>query len=317
MDQIKPLVPGDDLEAQWKYLKWQFDGYILFDAARSAWTPENKAKALMHFIGLDCAYLFESALAATKKDIVLLTAHIDEQVKPVTNACFERYQFRKLVRKEGEDINHFVSRCRSKLANCGLPAGFSSDFMIMDALVHPLTDSTLQRHFFQTKDLKLEKVIEDLKIHEAGQDQIREIQSCRSQLNALSIQSKKANEVHFVKTDEAARRTRGRSRSSSAPRSVERRPRSRSSSRSKGKPSRSNQRHPRSRSSSRSKSGDRNARRYRTRSPTPGPSRVSTGDDSECQNCGYSHGDDWCPARDKKCHTCGRLGHFAYKCQSE
>lgn len=186
MDSIKPLTPGEDIETQWKYLKWQFDGYILFDPTRAAWKTEEKARALMHFIGLECAYLYETATAAIKNDVEALKAHIDQQVKPVTNDCFERYLFRQMVRRPGEDILHFVSRCRERLTRCGLPPGYASDFFIVDALVHPLTDLTLQRHFFQTKGLKLDKVVEDLKIHEAGQSQLEVIQSCRS-INALSL----------------------------------------------------------------------------------------------------------------------------------
>ncbi|KAK3918580.1 Retrovirus-related Pol polyprotein from transposon 17.6 [Frankliniella fusca] len=248
MESVKPLVPGEDLEAQWKFLKWQFDGYVLFDAARATWSTENKAKALMHFIGLECAYLNETVLPATKKDHVALIAHIDEQVKPDTNACFERFQFKKLVRKPGEDINHCVSRC-AKLASCGIPAGFSPDFMIMDALMR-----------------QQGRLVAD-------QDQVPPQDQWREGRDQDHLHEAEANP---------------------------------------GKPSRSNQR----RSRSRSKSGDRNARCYRARSPTPGASRVSTDDESDCQNCGYSHGSDWCPARDKKCHSCGHLGHFAYKCQS-
>ncbi|KAK3928966.1 Thioredoxin reductase aclT [Frankliniella fusca] len=41
MEIIKPLTPGDNLEAQWKYLKWQFEGYILFDPVRAAWTSAS------------------------------------------------------------------------------------------------------------------------------------------------------------------------------------------------------------------------------------------------------------------------------------
>lgn len=176
---IKPLVPGDDLEKQWKFLQWQFDGYITFNEARSKWSKENQAKALTHFIGLDCAYLYESAPAATMKDPDLLKEYISAKVKPVTNECFERFMFKQLTRKEGEDVNLFVSRCKEKLERCGFPAGYSTNFLIMDALVHNLQDLTLQQHFFRTKDLNLDKVIQDLQIHEAGQKQLRVIESCR------------------------------------------------------------------------------------------------------------------------------------------
>ncbi|KAK3907935.1 UPF0313 protein [Frankliniella fusca] len=187
---VKPLVPGDDLLRQWKFFQWQFDGYITFNEVRSAWSKENQAKALMHLIGIDCAYLYETATAAVKKDPDELKKHITGILKPVTNDCFERFTFKQMVRKEGEDVNRFVARCREKLERCGYPAGYSTDFLIVDALVHPLQDLVLQQHFFRMKDLKLEKVTEELQIHESGQAQMREVQSCRAKVNTVSCTMK-------------------------------------------------------------------------------------------------------------------------------
>lgn len=147
---------------------------------RAAWSKEKQASVMMHFLGLDCAYLYDTATAAVKKDPELLKKHISDRVKPVTNDCFERFLFKQIARKPGEDIDSFVAKCREKIERCGLPAGYNTDFWIVDALVHPLQDLTLQQHFFRMKDLKLEKVMEDLKIHEAGQLQVKEVQSCRA-----------------------------------------------------------------------------------------------------------------------------------------
>ncbi|KAK3930776.1 hypothetical protein KUF71_024133 [Frankliniella fusca] len=59
---VKPLVPGDDMEKQWKMFQWQFDGYIMFDETRAAWNKEKQANVLMHLIGLDCSYLYEESV---------------------------------------------------------------------------------------------------------------------------------------------------------------------------------------------------------------------------------------------------------------
>lgn len=302
---IKPLVPGDDLEKQWKFFQWQFDGYITFNETRSAWSKENQAKALMHLIGLDCAYLFESATVATKKDPDLLRKFISDKVKPVTNECFERYMFKQMRRRDGEDVNQYVARCREKIEKCGFPAGFSTDFLIMDSLVHNLQDLTLQQHFFRTKELKLAKVIEDLQIHEAGQSQLKEIQTCRAQLTPVAtVQSVTESRPRSRERRRSNERGRSRTRrSSSGARSSSKH---RSSSKSKKKETKNFRR----RSSS-----NPNAKSYRARSQTPGR-RVSTDGEEDCSNCGYSHGSDWCPARDRKCHTCKRMGHFHYMCLS-
>ncbi|KAK3911866.1 hypothetical protein KUF71_004546 [Frankliniella fusca] len=259
---IKPLVAGDDLEKQWKFFQWQWDGFVTFNETRAAWSKEKQASALMHFIGLDCAYLYETATAAVKRDPDLLKDHISNIVKPVTNDCFERYLFKTFSRKEGEDVNLFVARCREKLDRCGYPAGYTKDFLIVDALVHNLSDLTLQQHFFRTKDLKLAKVIEDLQVHEAGQAQLKEIQTCRAKVTPVVS-------VNPVTESRSERQGRSRTRSSS---SGARKPsRSRSSSKSRS--------YSKSRSSSKSKQGNGKDRRrsnsrsnhksYRARSQTP------------------------------------------------
>ncbi|KAK3913123.1 Lysylphosphatidylglycerol biosynthesis bifunctional protein LysX [Frankliniella fusca] len=298
---IKPLVPGDDLEKQWKFFQWQWDGFVTFNETRAAWSKEKQASALMHFIGLDCAYLYETATAAVKRDPDLLNDHISNIVKPVTNDCFERYLFKTFSRKEGEDVNLFVARCREKLDRCGYSAGYNKDFLIVDALVHNLSDLTLQQHFFRTKDLKLAKVIEDLQVHEAGQAQLKEIQTCRAKVTPVVS-------VNPVTESRSERQGRSRTRSSSSGARKPSRSRSSSKSRSYSK-SRSSSKSKQEKGKDRRRSNSRsNHKSYRARSQTP--KRVSTDDDSDCQNCGYSHGTDWCPARDKKCHDCGREKRF-------
>ncbi|KAK3918016.1 Fibronectin type-III domain-containing protein 3A [Frankliniella fusca] len=302
---VKPLVPGDDMEKQWKMFQWQFDGYIMFDETRAAWNKEKQANVLMHLIGLDCSYLYEEATAATKKDVDLLKQHISNRIKPVTNECFERFLFKQMKRKEGEDVNHYVSKCRDKIKSCGFPAGFSTDFLIMDSLVHNLEDVVLQQHFFRTKDLKLDKVVEDLQVHEAGQLQLKEIQSCRATTSNTAI--------HFVAESANGRVSRSRTRSSSTGQQVSRRSKTRSGSRSRRRSSSTSRGHNHKkdrggRSSSKSRS-------HKTRSSTP--ANVSTDDEDECDNCGYYHEANWCPAKYKKCRSCREVGHFTKKCRSK
>ncbi|KAJ1525507.1 hypothetical protein ONE63_010315 [Megalurothrips usitatus] len=151
----KPLRPGDDLEAQWKRFKWEFAGHVEFDTHRSRWSLQMKAKYLVQCIGLECDYLHEGASAATKADPELLMGYIDDKIKPTLNACFERYLFKQIVRKPQEDIDQFVSRCRSKLENCGLEEGEHVNNNIIDTLVHNLEDLTLQQLLFRTPQAEL------------------------------------------------------------------------------------------------------------------------------------------------------------------
>ncbi|KAK3930828.1 hypothetical protein KUF71_024185 [Frankliniella fusca] len=294
VDELKPLQPGGDLERQWKIFKWNFEGYVELDATRSRWNPEKQAKAMMRLIGPDCAYLYSNATEEQKSTVAGLTEVIDANVLPKTNECFERFLYNQIARQPGEDINKFVAGCKDKLKRCGLPEE-TWDKKIIDTLVHNLGDLQLQQVLFQTKSdqLTLPFVIDSIQIQEASKSQMREVQSCR-----------RIGEVNAYNSNSVTSRTestRGRERTRS--KSYER-PRTRTS---------SHESQNRAKSSSRSRKTG--ARAYHARSPTPARSASAVSSSSslndDCDNCGRQHGSDWCPAENKRCHACSRIGHLA------
>ncbi|XP_052126610.1 uncharacterized protein K02A2.6-like [Frankliniella occidentalis] len=186
-DAIQPLTPGDDLEHQWKVMKWRFHGFVEFDNIRSKWSAEKRAEALMHIIGLECQYLYANATEEQRKDVKLLTALIDVNIKPRTNHSFERFRFHQMTRNQNEDINQFIARLESKIDGCGLPETKEEfkKMLIMDSIIHNLHDQSLQQVLFTIKneELKLAKVIDSITVCEAGQSQLKEIQVCRSRVD--------------------------------------------------------------------------------------------------------------------------------------
>jgi len=316
-DVPKPLKPGEDLETQWKKFKWDFAGHVQFDAVRSRWNAETKAKYLVQCIGIECDYLHADATEQQKADPTLLMGYIDTQVKPTLNSCFERYLFKQIKRLPGEDLNLYVSRCKEKLESCGLAEGTDVNVFLIDALVHNLEDLTLQQLIFRTsnEELTLAKTMELIKVHEAGKKQLNEIQAYKQRLQAIAV----SNSDH---SHDAAGRSNRHSR-----------PRSRSSSRdgaarSPGRHgvkhnspyrrrSTSNQRHDRRGSRTRSKSPRHQQQRYQARSSTPRRRNNSVSNGEECVNCGQDHGEGWCPATNRQCHACGKRGHFAFKCRND
>lgn len=271
MENIDPLVPGENLEAQWKKLKWQFQGVVEFDAVRAKWSAEVKAQALIHAIGLQCEHLYSDASQDTRADVKLLIAHIDKSVKPVRNECFERFAFRQLVREDGEDVQQYVSRCRERLARCGIPAEpiqvktLAEEMFIIDSLVHNLNDLPLQQLLFSLKkeDLTLAKVVDTIQVHEAGKTQMKEIQSCRTRLGAVSLSNPTIAPVYAAGVATADQH---HSRPSRSP-STGHHSRSRSNWKSRSR-SRSHSRDS-SRSSKSRYQNKKQSKSYRARSPTP------------------------------------------------
>ena len=135
--QPKPLVPGSDLETQWKIFKWRLLCYIELDVSRCRWNAEKKASALVLLIGHECAYLHEDAEEDVKKDVALLIMHIDNKVKPETKSCLARFMFKQYRREPNEDLDLFVSKCTSKLAHCSIHNA-DIDVFIIDSLVQNL-----------------------------------------------------------------------------------------------------------------------------------------------------------------------------------
>lgn len=61
--------------------------------------------------------------------------------------------------------------------------------------------------------------------------------------------------------------------------------------------------------------------RQRREDPRPRPNMSSgerrpSGPADGCDNCGWQHPDRPCPASDKECRKCGKIGHFGHKCRS-
>lgn len=182
MENIKPLTPGGDIEQQWKVLKWKFTGYIDLDNTRAAWSEVRKVEALCHLIGPECQYLCENATQAQKGSLDAMYALIEENLKPQTNQCFERFKLKKMHRFPGEDVNLYLSRVRAQYAKCGYPAACPSDIFLIDAVVHDDIDITLQQLFFNTpnEELTVNKVTTVVQIHDSGKDQLQQIRSCTS-----------------------------------------------------------------------------------------------------------------------------------------
>ena len=185
---------------------------------------------------------------------------------------------------------------------------------VIDALVHNVSDLQLQQALFALKneDLKLTKVVDLIQVAEAGRSQLREIQSCHSRLGTISKSKSNCAHVHATTAHHQKRRSQSNSPARSPARSKHQ------SRRRDQTPSRSPGRSPSQSSQSSRNSRKSNAKTYTARSPTPAKRNpVSSGSDTddECDNCGRSHGSDWCPAKNRLCHACGKKGHFAFKCR--
>ena len=198
------------------------------------------------------------------------------------NLTFERNTFRCLTPQSDESNVHFITRLKTQSLKCDFN-NYSSDHAICDQFIEKCQDKKLRRELLSDSKLTLDKLIELATTSERVEKYASVMETnCREELNALTSNADvpKGNRNSNYNNYSNNSRT--------------------ASQRQFNRPTNTN--------------NNNQGPRFRQ------VNRNQVGQRVHCYGCGSSnhvHGNQSCPAMNKKCNHCGRFNHFESECNAK
>ncbi len=268
-------------------------------------TSDQRKKALLlHYGGDDIYELFDSMSDEQKgvdsrdgdgnpNQFQVFKESLTTYFTPKRNTSFETFKFRRLTQQAGEGIDAFYTRLRRMSANCDFA---NTEREILAQIIQGCTSTKVRRRALKD-DLTLQQVIDEARSLELAETRASEIEGLSTPFNDVSTHT----------GDATAYSVRGS-------RQNQRFPSQRGSSHQVSSQRGSSNQAPSQRGYSRANPvhrgatdcGSRDTLTYSTRSYQQG----------HCGWCGgHSHARDYCPAKDRRCHNCDKVGHFSKVCR--
>jgi len=117
----KPLViTSDNMANAWKLWLQQFDWYAVANKL-SRQPPEVQVAVFMASIGADAIRIYNtfSLTTAQSKDLQVIKDKFAAKFSPTPNESYVQYQFFKLVQREGESFEDFLTTAEMDIKTCG------------------------------------------------------------------------------------------------------------------------------------------------------------------------------------------------------
>ena len=261
---------------QWSKWLARFERLMIAMDVDSA---KRKRALLLHYAGPKVDEIFDTLTdTGTDDEYDKAVDALNKYFQPKANSLYEVYVFRQAKQEANETLDHYVTRLRQLAQNCK----FSNvDREITAQVIMHCQSSRLRRQaLFKGDDLTLQQLLEMGRSFESSEQQAGVLEG--GTVNSLQPDKQE------LTSDVNAMRGRSPKRS---PHTFKGRKGNRSQSR-RG--------------------------RGRGRGQSQGQSRGrSKNQSSECYFCGgqYPHKGQ-CPAKDKECRSCHKMGHFERVCRS-
>ncbi|XP_062542342.1 uncharacterized protein K02A2.6-like [Armigeres subalbatus] len=169
----KPLVLGDNMADQWRTWYRQFKWFSVatqLDAKPSA----VQAATLLSAIGVDCVRIFDTfgLRPDQEDDIDVIVQKFNEYFTPKSCTTYERYHFNKIMQKEEEAFDVFVTRVREQAKKCAFSV--LHDSLVKDKLIVGTRFTKIVPQLLND-DLTLQKTIELCRNFELTSIQTKEL----------------------------------------------------------------------------------------------------------------------------------------------
>lgn len=151
-------------------------GFFVVATGRQQKFKSVQAATLLNLIGPEAMDLFETfeMEEADKGDPEKILKAFEAHAKLQPNETFERFVFMSRMRKPDESIEQYIADLKKLSKTCGYEG--LTESMVRDNIIRHMSDTKLQQNVLKIKDLTLQTLIENIKVHEASQKQAAEIQ---------------------------------------------------------------------------------------------------------------------------------------------
>ncbi|KAF5282886.1 hypothetical protein FQR65_LT14189 [Abscondita terminalis] len=182
----KPLIVDQDAATNWKNWLQQFEWYAiavqLYDKP-----PEVQAATFMATIGQEAIRIFNSfnLTERQQKNIIEIKDKYNNYFIPKINVSFERYNFFKVVQKENESFDEFLTVIRNLAKTCEFEK--LHDELIKDKIIFGIRSEQVREKLLTENNLDLDKAITICKSSEQATKQLQQITKTETEVNALKL----------------------------------------------------------------------------------------------------------------------------------
>ena len=174
---------GDAMTCGSRWKKWK-RSFLLFITAKGIQNLQQKCALLLHSAGPDVQDIFYT-LPGTEGHIDFDAAikKLDDYFIPAVNVPYERHLFCQMAQLDQETVDQYITRLTERAKHCEF--GASNDDNIRDQVVDKCKSFTLRRKFLEKGGTLTLKLVQEIaRAHEVTDEQIKEMDSKRSEVNA-------------------------------------------------------------------------------------------------------------------------------------
>ena len=283
----KFVVHSDEQSAGTRWLKWVDRLENLLTGMNINSAPRKRA-LLLHYVGDEADDIFDTfteeqkngaAVGETRDVYTIVKDSFSAYFTPKKNTSYEIFKFRQAKQEDGETIDTFYTRLRRLATTCDF---HDVDREILTQILHGCLSQRLRRRALRD-DFSLEQTLAEARSLELSEQRAQEMET-GAQARSLLQEGTAYSAFRGNRGRSRFRTNRGISRGQSGPRRGQ------------------------------SQSGPAQF------SHANRDSYVQRGRGNGRSNCHYCGGifsqNHRCPARGKKCRSCGKLNHFAKVCKS-
>lgn len=185
----KSLTILSDKQANWKQWIQQFEWYAT--AIQLDKKPENvQAATFMSVIGPEAIDIFNSfnLSDAEKGKISTIKEKFKNYFEPKRNVSYERFIFFKIVQKDDEPFDEFLTRIKTQASSCEF--GTLQDEMLKDKIVFGVKSSQVREKLLTEDNLTLTKAAQICQASEQATKQLDEIENKANKIMTFKSQNK-------------------------------------------------------------------------------------------------------------------------------
>ena len=279
---------ADEIAARWKKWKRGLDFYIEAIGIDKTLEKARLKNMVLYLLGEDCQDIYVTLNdIGDSYDSVLET--LNSYFIPPCNVSYERHVFNSCKQEKGEMMDIYVTRLRVLAKTCDFGNGIEE--RIRDQVVQGCFSDALRKSFLKTENLTLVIILKKAKVVEISESQIKQMKNEGKE----EVYSIKRN---FKSNFQSANKEQSKHNSFSN--------KFRDFGSNTNRQASNSYQHRQSSSTSQNRQSSNTSQ--------------NNGKFFKCFRCdreGHLANSENCPARNKTCKSCSRIGHFAVVCKSK
>lgn len=166
----EPMSLRGDIVENWRYFKKRWNNYVVSTGLVEK-KDNVKLATFYSVIGREGNEIADNLIVADPNQVDSVIEALSDHFEPQKNVIFDRYKFNSAMQEAEENTETYVNRLRKLVSRCDY--GTLTDELIRDKLVIGTKEKKGRDRLLREPKLTLIKAVEQLKILEQTQSQLK------------------------------------------------------------------------------------------------------------------------------------------------